>query len=44
MLTLSGETAKECDPHEESNQPSTEGSVVAEYAHLSHFRAHIWMT
>ena len=29
---------------QEANQPSTEGSVVAEYAHLSHFQAHIWMT
>ena len=28
----------------EAKPPSIEGSVVAEHAHLSHFRAHIWMT
>ena len=28
----------------EAKPPSIEGSVIAEYAHLSHFRAHIWMT
>ena len=28
----------------EAKAPSIEGSVVVEYTHLSHFRAHIWMT
>ena len=28
----------------EAKQSNIEGSVLAEYVHLSHFRAHIWMT
>ena len=28
----------------EAKPPSIKGSMVAEYAQLSHFRAHIWMT